>query len=865
MKKLVFGVFLAFFTLSLISASFQAGNSSGIEKQYSLSDYLRGWVNISFSNQLADSLFSDSFSNSIKLIDLLKLNGVNYTCNPSDCSADYSATNPQTEKTFALNKNDEKIIGFNLTGSNFDSISSFTMNVSSTATESSSPQLYIDILNDGGPEWVSYKPSNNFQVENYGCYGSPSEQVLVYNQPYCNKISMPVSPNVKIGANIISASGGNATFDLGICSQDFTNCQYCNANANTSGKISCTANISISGNRDYFVCLNTKSSADNNKYKINSETENACGYASSADNPRDFDIFVMPGMYSAVNNFTLNDKELENYSFVNIEGHMGDYIGRFGNNCSKGCIVPIRFASKQDQQIILSGVDMLYTAGGTPREITKAYDLAETAPKITTPFQKLYFDDANFSVSGKANSTIDYVLSFNNQNIVSDKLQISKTPTIRSLNPKTVIAAYPTKFTVVLENLDANNSNALTYIWDFGDGKTETTGASSVSHTFGAIGNYTLRITIRDLGFSSSRQFSISVLTPKNAINSLLAKQFGYLNTTNFQIQSFSPFEQSSLSAKLNFSEINNKISSIQQKNQAASTDNDYVRIMSELVALNVPKGIYESKNTGNLLFFPGKDIINVNTISQVTLENYSVNNEDAYKDAVVAWSLNKTNVKISESEVSADYDDFTETVINFFKMNIAENQARESSYLIMKKLDGLKFKENYGEQEVGDYVYIAIPKEGKSIEFSTTGVVDFENLPLFISPKISDLPKTTINLSTLGDKISKNVVLTLSIIFALFIGFVAYLVLQEWYKRRYETYLFGNRNDLFNIVSYIENSYKKGLANREIEAKLKKSGWTSEQISYVMRKYAGKRTGMFEIPISKLFDLFKKDSTKKT
>ena len=93
----------------------------------------------------------------------------------------------------------------------------------------------------------------------------------------------------------------------------------------------------------------------------------------------------------------------------------------------------------------------------------------------------------------------------------------------------------------------------------------------------------------------------------------------------------------------------------------------------------------------------------------------------------------------------------------------------------------------------------------------------------------------------------------------------MAYLVLQEWYKKKYESYLFKNQNDLYNIISYIEISKKRGMENKQIANGLKKSGWNSEQITYVMKKYAGERTGMFEIPLNKLINIFKSDNKKKT
>jgi len=86
-------------------------------------------------------------------------------------------------------------------------------------------------------------------------------------------------------------------------------------------------------------------------------------------------------------------------------------------------------------------------------------------------------------------------------------------------------------------------------------------------------------------------------------------------------------------------------------------------------------------------------------------------------------------------------------------------------------------------------------------------------------------------------------------------------VVLQEWYKKKYENYLFKNKNDLYNMVNYVNNSKKRGLKNKEIADNLKKAKWSSEQVKYVMKKYAGKRTGMFELPLTKLMNKVKKRS----
>jgi len=98
-----------------------------------------------------------------------------------------------------------------------------------------------------------------------------------------------------------------------------------------------------------------------------------------------------------------------------------------------------------------------------------------------------------------------------------------------------------------------------------------------------------------------------------------------------------------------------------------------------------------------------------------------------------------------------------------------------------------------------------------------------------------------------------------LIIFFLCIISFVIYIIMQEWYKRKYETHLFKNRNNLYNLIKYIENAKKKNLTDNQIYSKLKKTGWKSEQINYALNKQSGKRTGMFEVPFIKILNKFKK------
>jgi len=88
-----------------------------------------------------------------------------------------------------------------------------------------------------------------------------------------------------------------------------------------------------------------------------------------------------------------------------------------------------------------------------------------------------------------------------------------------------------------------------------------------------------------------------------------------------------------------------------------------------------------------------------------------------------------------------------------------------------------------------------------------------------------------------------------------LFLAFISYIVLQEWYKRYYEKSLFPNENDLYNLINFIYNSRVSGLRDSEIKSKLKGTGWSNEKITYAFKKIDGRRTGMWEIPLFKTFE----------
>ena len=87
----------------------------------------------------------------------------------------------------------------------------------------------------------------------------------------------------------------------------------------------------------------------------------------------------------------------------------------------------------------------------------------------------------------------------------------------------------------------------------------------------------------------------------------------------------------------------------------------------------------------------------------------------------------------------------------------------------------------------------------------------------------------------------------------------VIYTLLQVWYKRRYEDFLFEDRRQLYNLLMFISNARARGISDEEIKNKLLKQGWSNERIDYVLRKSRGERTGMYElIPVEKVFAIIR-------
>ena len=837
--------------LSFVSANFEVGKPSHlIGGQYTSSDRISGWINISLDEEPVDSLFEDSFGNSVSLIGLLKANpNATYTCSTGGCLPNYEASNPEQTKTFSLNSGAKKIIGFQIT-ENIANVNSVTFNVESDATESCSNQLEIDFLKDNNIDVRNNKLSTSFcaSSKSYGCFitGKTTSPAKIDSQYYCQRMMLSESPGFNLGAWIQEGTAGSTKLSMTLYNLNRTYLDSCDlpAASSSGGEIECGLNYSVKSG-EYYVCIS--SSGSGGEYSTRGYFDlSGCGYKGypNTKSPENYayQIFAKGKKFSAIGTLGISNILQDGKTLSKISN---DYIGiRYSNRgCSSGCVIPIEFTSKMNQNLVLKNLSVKYDiGGGLVGSTDKFYDLSETPSKVSSGFQKINLDEGNFSVTSDYGEHA-FELELDNEEIFSEMIIIKSAPLIQNLNPKITAVAIPTEFKVLV-----NSSDVVKYEWNFGDGTNATTTTNKVIHTYNLIGIYDLEITTTDESqISSSKSFKIDVSSPEQAINTTLKKKTTDLSNIDSQMKQ-SKFELN-LKSVLNFEILDTGLDKIQQDYKKAISESDYNKIMTSLLKIEVPESVNIIGNAESITFYPEKNNINLGIMKKIGGGDYDIGRKDKYDEALLSWNQEKMDTKVTFNEFSASYGYFDErSILRTFEFQIDKKNNLDDSYLIIANLEGIQFGGDYSVREESGYLYIELEQDSQTISFTTTEGVNFVDVPVFISPELGKLK--IVESIDVGEEEgnSKWVLFIFILLFLLVAGVAVYIILQEWYKRKYENYLFNKRNDLYNLMVYITEEKNKGSSENDIYSKLKKSGWSSEQVNYVLRKHAGKRTGMFEI-----------------
>jgi len=687
---LIFAVVVLFLSLAIlpfVSANFEVGNlSHSVDLVYGPEEFVKGWINISLNNEPTNSLFKTNLNDEIKVIELLELNDLNFECNPLDCLTDYSSGNAQTSKTFTLNRGNSKVYGIKFSG-NINDISSIEFDVNSNAPASCLNQLKIDILADDEIEHINDKISNLGSCSldgKYGCFETQSdtETFNLGAVPYCQKIKLPEAPGFKIGAWVKKVGTENSKVKMTLYEDNSFELESCVLpEASTGGsEISCDVDVFASQREDYYVCINSEFGDGEYQIRGNVNPENECGFFGDpiGEPTTAYQIFFEAKRFGAVGEFNVENvlQNNEEFSFLVFQ-----YIDeRYNNDCSgsEGCIVPIKFISNENQQVTISNSIARYekTSGNVITD--KFYDLNEVAATLSSGFERINLDKANFSVSDEFGN-FTFTLKLNEDEIFSEEISVEEVPVIVSLKPSATVAALPTKFYVNV----SSKRNITNYEWDFGNGDNEETSTNSVVYSYNSTGIY----EIEDLDLlSSSKVFDFIVGSPKDAVNSTLINKLADLNKVKSEIAGLEIHEKyrNKINTVLELDSVEDDIKRLQRDYAVATDDDDYTKIMSALLDLEVPKSVIVTEKADDINFFAKEENINLNVLEIVGGGSYNPDNEQAYIEAVNLWNAENLDTELDYKEISTIYQHSSDAVLRIFDVNIKEQTSLTHDYFFM-------------------------------------------------------------------------------------------------------------------------------------------------------------------------------------
>lgn len=841
--------------LAIASASYSLGNFS-IDRTYASGENIRGWVNMSFQNEAIDSIISSSMPGTIKLVDFLRNNSASYSCSPipDDCGMRYASSSPEVKKNFSLEYGEEKTLGLVLRGriAQSSDITSANFDIIASSPPSCINPLKLDILDNGDVDFSSAKVLDSFTclTDGYrGCFDSTSslEEVYLGRTPFCEKISLTASERFRLIAwlkNDSTSSNLNDNIKMMLYDSDgnFKKECYLPEPSTAGGEVYCDVNFSNSNVKDYYVCVKA-ANQQTTKYKARRENVNPCGFNAnppSTNYEYDYDISAKAAIFDSVGKMKINGTSLLN----NIRTYVSS---KYKNNCTPECVIPIKFTSYANLNIEVSNVSLKYLSGGGVEE-NNIYETSKQNSTINADFAILDLEEANFSVRGSNGNTTFY-FKLNNQDVFSRVITIGNVPVITSISPLSVPAAASTKFIAFVTV--PGSRNITKYSWDFGDETSEDTTINNVYHSYSSIGSYTITLTITDnTGFTVSKSFTIEAVSPKELVNSTIKDYKQRLSNLTSQIASMPAWYKTKVSRKLMIEDLQDGLDTLERDYLASFSDEEYISLMGNLTALEIPYSITEA-NTTSLSFFINPDNLDLAGLRELGAGDFEVT--DAEKEAVTSWTQENLNMRMEFKYISAYYNDKVENIYGVYKIKITpEESENKLFFLINKKVDfensALKTKEigeGYGIE------FSAIPNEISFLSESTLDDLAISMSPsssLLEVPEIEPCNSNGICEKDLGED-WKNcrqdckpwpwIIFWLVLVFIFAIA--AYIFLQWWYTVKYENYLFKNRNDIFNLVTSIKNARAQGMTDGDIRSRLKSAGWTGEQVSYIFKKVDNK------------------------
>jgi PKD repeat protein len=868
-------VLLSFFS-AFVSAEIQVKvNDSLVNTDYTIGSPLSGQIYLDLKNVPAKATITSNLGGSMSLRDFLKENSQPLSCESFNCSSSYSASSGSTTRSFSYPSED--IFGFQISEKKNVQIKSIRLNL--TSNFQLSDDLPIELLFFENSEWRFDEASGNFdRFESFGCFdpaATVSGVATISTTKYCERVSnLPSSKTYKLGATL-SGSGSTKMF-MSIKGNSFNEktCEFDASNARD-----CLINLEESlPAGEYLICINAED--DRRLYSFNFEKQSpTCGNYNNEDVEFDYPLFVRAPKYASSN--VLNNEGIDNQVFDNMisslnENYLKSKYPSGDCSISGGCVFPVEISRGVPQTIQVSNVQVYYSATGGEFTENKVYSLS-SVPLLVNINKTLDLEKLGFVLNSSGNKTL--ILSIDGVKIFEKKINVVSAPIINSVSPLNPLAGVPTEFT-----LDASsNLNITNYKWSFGDGTIVDTQTNKVSHTFKNNSIYTLQVFVTDSNeITASKNFTLVAGNPSEIIGVLISAKKSKLERVSNLLGGYPSWQSDTLKKLLKLQESMEMIKAMEQKKNTIFSDEEYVKLALELNSFVVPQEVYIISEESSPF------LVNEEDIDPTFISELSFDSEDedvsGYKKGISQWERENIQGLIVEKKIGVLMEDGTQKFLaNFFRVD-ADSLASEESYFILNK-DFSQFITNgqFDFKNGQAFSYLVFePKSTNSFEFIYASQ---DKLKIYVSPDTKYLPyeaplgACNFNLVCEPNKLNPSLgenykncrsdckpvgktVYWILIILLFFLG--AYTALEIWYKRRYETKLFVDRAQLFNIVNYIDSMRNRNVPEGTIRMKLAEQGWDNEQINYAVKKSKGQNTGMYElIPVDKLLYLLRDKKSK--
>lgn len=877
-------IIFIFASISFVLAGIEFGNQSHfIETNYGSSDLLRGWVNISLTDVSQDELIK-GFGNNITIFDFLTANGISCisstscSCFPIDCEKVYSTIGDGvSSKSYSMTPISNKLIGIKLTG-DISGISDFRFNISTNAPKSCLNPLRIDLLDDGIIDYEITELSDSEECdidEPYGCFNEEhSSSSAKVDKTLCQAIVVPPIKGFKIGA--IVEGSGDATFkmslDIGADGDD------CQVTTSSGGEISCIVSLfdDLIDYNEATVCISPDASYPGAaaSYNIKYEDNETCGFIEETGDSHDFEIFAKPLKYDPPLKIVI-DKDIflddENY----LNQMLSDYISsKYGGECNPNCVIPIRVYSGSSQLITIKELFADFTVNGlnlNEDEITSFYEIEKSPILLSSDFIKLDLSKSNITTPSEAGEH-DLILKIGEETIEKN-ISVSTSSNIKAVLPTSAVYLVPVKFKVLLTGSSAN----LTYDWNFGDNSTMTTKTNEVEHTYTKMGNFQLTLNVsKGSLWTKSKTITVKVQSPYDTINETLKEYDKRLDDITVALNLITSWIREKIAEKAKIQDLKDSITSIEKKYKSypESYDEEHRKLIKELLDLDVPYELGSETVIPTMKFFQKEERLDLTVIEEEYGGSFEVGMDEEYYKAINEWLGQNLDITFESKDYHLYSDSGEELIYTYIKMVLTAKEDIDEFYMLLEgDPDYIYFKpgEDYGEEEIEGFGYGMTFefKAGdiKTIELLYPSIVQVLDPPIFVSPEFRELNIEPINKNECnGDGVCdegedwkncgvdckpiKWILILLGIL--IFVALVIYIVLQEWYKKKYESHLFKNRNELFNLITFMNNATTQSMSKGQIFDMLSKKGWNKEQLTYAWKKLKGYRTGMWEIPLFK-------------